>query len=494
MKRTDWLSPTENKSCRKILAELLYQIELIDFQAGAKLAGESKVSLKRYLVTTISELLETAVSNDWGLCTHNEFIYVFNSEYWQVVDKGEFKLFLSNVAIAMGVPELDAKYHKFQDELYDQFISMATLPEAKPQSKILINLRNGTYEIDGDEHQLREHRREDFLTYQLPFEYDTNAKCPLFKKFLQDVLPDINSRKILAEFMGFIFTTTLKLEKVLLLYGSGSNGKSVLFDVVKAVIGNENVSSFSLQSLTRENSYERAEISTKLLNYSTEINEKMESETFKKLASREPVGARHIYGRPFTMENYNCKLIFNCNVLPVEIERTNAFFRRLLIIPFNRVFHESEQDINLAKKIIASELSGVFNWMLGGLNRLLAQETFTESDVVRQQIEDYRKESDSVALFLDDRGIGYGIDKEIPLSVMYLDYAAFCKEYGFRPLTIINMSKRLRASGFIMNKANYGMKVWFGKSKERIEAEEAQKEKREKYQARLKEEFESGEK
>lgn len=484
------LSKTTNKNVMEVLKRLLSQIEPINFHEKIGGNPDSKILLKYYMVLVIDTLIDTAASNDWGLCTHNDYIYVYNGAYWQPVEENDFKRFLVDVAIAMGVPELDAKHYKFPDELYAQFILLATLPTLQPRNKILIPLQNGTYEIDGNEHRLRENRREDFLTYQLPFEYDPKAKCPMFRMYLWEVLPDVKCRKLLAEYMGFIFTTNLKLEKVLFLYGTGSNGKSVFFDIVKAVIGSENISSYSLQSLTRDNSYERAEISTKLLNYSTEINEKMDVEVFKKLASGEPVGARQIYGRPFTMENYHCKFMFNCNVLPVEIERTHAFFRRLLIIPFNRVFYEGEQDINLAKKIIASELSGVFNWILDGLNRLLSQGRFTESEVVWKQIDEYRKESDSVALFLDDRGVGFGVDKDLPLSVMYYDYVGFCKEYGFKPLSVINMSKRLKATGLMMVKANYGMRVWFGKSIERINAEEAQKEKRERHQARLREEDE----
>ena len=107
-----------------------------------------------------------------------------------------------------------------------------------------------------------------------------------------------------------------------------------------------------------------------------------------------------LYGKPFTMREYG-KLMFNCNELPKEVEQTNAFFRRFLIIPFNQTIPESEQDPELAKKIIASELSGVFNWLLDGLRRLLSQKKFTQSEIVRNQIEAYRRESDSVAMFMD---------------------------------------------------------------------------------------------
>ena len=79
------------------------------------------------------------------------------------------------------------------------------------------------------------------------------------------------------------------------------------------------------------------------------------------------------------------KLMFNCNELPKEVENTNAFFRRFLIIPFDSVIPESEQDPELAAKIIRDELSGVFNWMLEGLGRLLQQRTFTRSAIIRER-------------------------------------------------------------------------------------------------------------
>ena len=72
------------------------------------------------------------------------------------------------------------------------------------------------------------------------------------------------------------------------------------------------------------------------------------------------------------MVNY-AKLIFNCDSLPSEVEQTLGFYRRWLIIYFDQIIPEKEQDKQLAKKIIESELSGVFNWVLEGLERLLEQ-------------------------------------------------------------------------------------------------------------------------
>lgn len=159
----------------------------------------------------------------------------------------------------------------------------------------------------------------------------------------------------------------------------------MFFDIIKALIGKDNICSYSLQSLTKNDSYERADLANKLLNYASEINGKLEAHIFKQLASGEPVQARQIYGQPFIMENY-AKLMFNCNELPKDVENTEAFFRRFLIIPFTQTISKEEADPELSQKIISSELSGVFNWMLDGLRRLLSQKRFSDAELIDAQL------------------------------------------------------------------------------------------------------------
>ena len=208
-------------------------------------------------------------------------------------------------------------------------------------------------------------------------------------------MPDIERQRVLAEFLGYVFikhgSNTLKEEKALILYGTGANGKSVFFEIVTAMFGRENVSNYSLQSLTEEKGFYRAKISNKLVNYASEISGKLEASLFKNMVSGEPVEACLKYGQPFTMTDY-AKFIFNCNELPKDVEYTNAYFRRFLIIPFDVTIPENEQDKNLHAKIIEKELSGVFNWVLDGLNRLLEQKRFSECEAAQKAVEKYKIE------------------------------------------------------------------------------------------------------
>ncbi|KAA6335656.1 hypothetical protein EZS27_016129 [termite gut metagenome] len=449
----------KGKSYQKVLTELLTQIGKVNFRERAGLDEDVKMSRKLYVVIAIDEIIGTAISHNWGLCTKDGFTYVFNGKYWQVVNLEDFKTFLAGAAIQMGVPILEAKYHLFKDELSKQFLSVANLPTLDVSENTLINLANGTFEITKDKPYLREQRREDFIKYQLPFEFNPQAKCPLFDKYLQRVLPDEDCRKVLAEYLGYIFVNNLKLEKALILYGSGANGKSVFFEIVNAILGDENICSYSLQNLTKYDSYQRAELSNKLLNYASEINGKLEASIFKQLVSGEPVEARQIYGKPFVMRGY-AKLMFNCNELPKEVEQTNAFFRRFIIIPFNQTIPEAEQDPELAKKIISSELSGVFNWVLDGLKRILEQKKFTQSAIVRAQVEAYRKESDSVAMFIDEEGYKPSVNENTPLKALFDSYKSYCDENGYRTCSSKTFSDRLKPLGYEIERKPQGRIVY----------------------------------
>lgn len=451
----------------EILSLLIEQIVEVRFREVVGLTDESqKLAKKHYLVCCIENVLETAHQCHWGICRHHNFIYLYNSQYWSLIDKAEIEGFLGVAAEKMGVDKYDARHSMFREQLFKQFLAVANLPKPVQSDEVVyINLLNGTFEISTQKQILRQSDRHDFMTYHLPFGYDVNATCPMFDRYLNTVLPDKERQYILAEYLGslFIKSSRLQLEKALLLYGSGANGKSVFFEIVNALLGGtENVSSYSLQALTNENGYYRAMLANKLVNYASEINGKLETSIFKQLVSGEPVEARLPYGDPFTMTDY-AKLIFNCNELPKDVEQTPAYFRRLLIIPFDVTIPEGEQDKELARKIIGSELSGVFNWILEGLKRLLSQKNFTHSQAVDDQIEQYRKQSNSVQLFLDDESYEKSIGRYEDFKSVYSSYRTYCLDSGYRPVAKRTFSERLKAIGIETERKNFGIVVYLRK-------------------------------
>lgn len=443
----------EDKNPLEVLNSLLDEIQPINMREYLDLPDNIEAKQKHILVATVKHLLEFACERHWNLAKVYDYIYVYNGKFWQQLDKEEMKFFLGKACVKMGFPDYEVRFYEFKDKLLKQFLSDAYLPAPSPQAdKVLINLQNGTMEFQATGWKLRKFDPDDFLTYQLPFNFDPDASCLLFDKYLAEVLPDENSRLIIQEYAGYIFTE-LNLEKMLMLTGPGSNGKSVFFNIISALVGKQNILNYSLGLFNHE--YNRAKLTNVLLNYSSEKGTDINADTFKALVSGEPIQAREPYGKPFTLFN-KVRFIINANELPRETEHTEAYFRRYLIIPFEVSITEEQKDIDLAQKIITKELSGVFNWLLKGLERIIAQKKFTHSDKSTKALADFRRQSDSVALFVDE--FEYQSSDLIKLSVaeLYLKYKGFCLDDGYKPVGKNKFSARLEKMGFVKCRKNNG--------------------------------------
>lgn len=448
----------EHKDVLNEILEMFAGMENLDFRVLAELKEGDNLTQKDCRIICVDELLKTVREKHLGLARKHDFIFAFNGEFWREIPRDALENFLCQLAQKQGVKWLEARDYEFRRKIFLQFLADAFFEPIEPPDKtVLINLRNGTFEINEKTQTLRKFRAADFLTYQLPFDFDENAVCPMFQRFLDRVLPEPELQAVLAEFFGYVFIKHLKLETALILYGDGENGKSVVFDVMNKLLGEENISRFSLSNLMEE--HNRALIANKLLNYGSEMNAKnLNVDIVKTLISTEPVQARLKYGQSFELEALKyAKLCFNSNSLPKDIEHTHAYFRRLKIIPFRVKITPQEKDVQLAEKIITGELSGVFNWILDGLRRLLKNKNFTQSEIIDGQLADYKKESDSVALFIDESAeIAF-----VGLSVKnaYSDYRTFCIDCGYKPLGKNNFSKRMELHGFLIEKKEVGQVI-----------------------------------
>lgn len=223
------------------------------------------------------------------------------------------------------------------------------------------------------------------VTYYHPYPFDPKAKCNRWLNFLHEVLPDRTSRLILQMFLGlgliqrgdaynkYEGKLASKIELCLLLVGSGSNGKSVIFDVACSLFGKDRVSSMDYADLTAEGDEGmrgRYPIRNAIFNWSSDSDPrkfgKKNTGMFKRLVSGEPVPMRQL-GRNVLESNAIPYLIFNLNELPFPDDASLGFIRRLQYISFDVTVPKERQDPDLASKIIRGELSGVFNWVFRGM-------------------------------------------------------------------------------------------------------------------------------
>lgn len=375
-------------------------------------------------------------------------VFEFRSTHWQEMPSQMFFDFVRNCCRKMMVPDSMLLNASFMNQAYEDLahhISKAC-KQREVDGEVWINFLNGTLCIQKNgTSRLMSHNRDDFFRYVLPYNYDPEAQCPMWHKFLDEVLPDLTVQQVMAEAIGLCLAPGIRSEKMLVFYGHGSNGKSVVLEVIEGVFGSRNVSNVTLSDLTNDDC-KRNMLEDKLVNVSTESDRELNTAVLKTMVSGEPIVARELYRGPRTLTKY-ARLITSFNILP-RAETTHGFYRRFLIIPFDVTISEKDADINLASKL-KQELPGILNWVLDGLRRYLANYHFTESQPCIDALNRYRHSSDSVLLFVSEAcESDKNVFAETPGIKLFKAYRQYCMEASIKPLGRYIFYDRLAEQGY----------------------------------------------
>jgi putative DNA primase/helicase len=415
---------------------------------------DGKISQKDYKVITADVLGRTSALLGHPLTFQGDMLHVFTGKCWSPIDDSDLNHHLRHVGIKVAVNRLLAPDVDFIEKLKKQ-IGSTTSSKVKGMARNLFNFENGTLDIFADGTvNFREHRPEDQLLYVLPYKYDPTATCDKWMVFLDEVIPEEGKQECLAEFLGSCFSD-VKHEKILLLYGNGANGKSVVMETVINLYGKDNLTHNTLEQITNELGYYLGNLMKSLLNYAGEISKKINPDGLKKLASREPMMGRYVRGRPFEVTDY-CRSAFNCNVLPEVTETSDGFFRRFLIIPFEYTVPKNERNPHLHTEIAETDLPGIMNWVIAGLQRLVkANGKFSHCPAADAILEQYQAASRNVELFVTDV---IGNEKDLfQSSDLYERYNEFCSDNEYTPVTVKKFSSQLLKLGFIKTRRSDGI-------------------------------------
>ncbi|MDA3895501.1 MAG: phage/plasmid primase, P4 family, partial [Desulfobacteraceae bacterium] len=289
------------------------------------------------------------------------FVWMWRqSGVWMQLDDREVKRLIQDKLKNSGT-DFDKN---FVASLLDLFKTETFIPNHQFNvNRDTINTLNGELSWTNEKWELHAARRESYRTTQIPIEYDPAALAPLFEKFLNDIFCDdpdrLNKIILVLEMIGYCLLSSTEYEKFILLIGPGANGKSVLLAVIQALLGFENT--VAVQPGQLDNKFQRAHLSGKLANIISELPEggQLPDAQQKAITSGELITAEHKFKTPFDFIVF-CTLIFATNHMPHTRDFSDALFRRAIVITFNRVFQEYEQDKHLAKKL-KSELPGILN-------------------------------------------------------------------------------------------------------------------------------------
>ncbi len=295
----------------------------------------------------------------------------------------------------------------------------------------IINLQNGLYSLSKNE--LMPHTSDYLSVNQIPVVYDPNAKPKLFGKFLKDVLYPEEIRTAI-EAMAYTFYRDYPYEYSFKLFGYGSNGKSVFTALLTSLHSKGNVSNVSVKSLI-DNRFALADLEFKNLNIDSEYSDGSVKDTsiLKKLTGgrKQPTRIERKNQHAYDANLYE-KLFFNANSLNERIEKTNADYRREVIITFPNTFEGKNDDSQLQHKLEKQEeISGIFNILMIALRRIIRNKGIF---MIEKTIEERRKKSERVAdpikSFLEDAVAEDSTESDWIAKIDFHDaYTRFCKKY-----------------------------------------------------------------
>ena len=295
---------------------------------------------------------------------------------------------------------------------------------------------------------IREHTPELFSTFHVGFNYDPDAKCPKFRKFITDVQPDPDGREVLQMLCGLGLVPDTRYEVIFLLFGEAGTGKSTFNDILKNVVGPANVCCLPLSKFSEKHSTHL--LTENLLNIVGDLptsdgigNLHMNEGMLKDVSSGGDISIERKGKDPMTAPAI-ARCIFASNTLPAFADRSSGIWDRLRIIPFNERFRGTPKHIpDLKREISATELSGVFNWAIEGLAKLRELRRFPDHPEGRGIAADHRLACDHERQFLDEgyheREGGY-----IAKMELYAAYQEFCRVNGYRAKNAANFSRELK--------------------------------------------------
>lgn len=276
----------------------------------------------------------------------------------------------------------------------------------------------------------------DFVGYS----FEAEAGRPdRFIKYLKRVCPDPDTYKGIVRMMGLAMADTARFEVFFQLYGKGANGKTVLLDIIEALVGRQNVSQVALESLAPGTRFQSFPLVTAKANISGELRTDTGGATlaaiegqFKHAVSGGTIEVER-KGVDKTFERCRARFVMSANSLPTFVDRSEAIWRRLRVIPFEVEIPDDEKDIHLARKIIEHEMPEIARMALDGLAEIIMQGRFPDCKRGAEMKQAHRATCDHEREFLMENFEQGGRDDRIGAAMLYEEYKAWMKGNGYWP-------------------------------------------------------------
>lgn len=312
----------------------------------------------------------------------------------------------------------------------------------------VINFRTQTLEphIDYKHH---------YITKMVDVDYNPFHQDKFWTDFICSVMSyDTEKAVYLQKAFGAAILGNPKEQKVYMLKGTGSNGKSTLINAIRNTLTSEFVCEMSIRLITgsdtrnaNASSSAVAALEDKLIAFSSEVDKDdvLNEAKFKKLCSKGKISAREVYKKQREFEP-KFTLFIDTNYL-MKIKNASskeafAVFRRIVIIPFNNTF-DKNKDINLGELLrTESAKMAILNWLIQGAFDYMRNPTLLPTTEMEEALNHYMMMENNVSGFIRNCITVTDNPKDTILSTeLYNCYCTYCTKNGLSPVLKDTFSK-----------------------------------------------------
>jgi putative DNA primase/helicase len=309
---------------------------------------------------------------------------------------------------------------------------------------------------------LREHRQGDLITRAANTEYDQNAECPVWKKFIMEIMNyNADLIRFIQNAAGWSITGDTSEQTMFILFGTGANGKSTFLNTIMNLLGDYAIATPTETFMKKSgdqitNDIARLRGTRFVTTTEAEYGRRLSEPLIKQITGNDSMTARFLYGEFFNVAP-TFKIFMATNHKPVIKGTDHGIWRRIKLVPFTTRIEEEKQDKHLEQRLLL-ERPGILNWLIEGARRWCKEGLGTPSIIVRAT-DEYRAEMDIIGNFLRERCVqGNG---SIRARELFKCYQNWCDENNERAVSERFFGLRLKEMGLEQKRSNDG-RYWQG--------------------------------
>lgn len=293
--------------------------------------------------------------------------------------------------------------------------------------------------------------------FSFPITYDKDAKCPKWEAYINGLIPQ-HAIRTLQQYMGYLFIPSKRAQVALFLIGQGGEGKSILFKILIAMMGEHNIVKEQLHTLFNpDQRFQTAQLVNRYVSIDDDMNTAPLKETgdFKRWVTDDITQIEPKNVQRYQVKQFTRFISAGNKMLTAKYDSTDAWYRRLVQI---NVLPKPEDRVNnvFLKDELMEELPGIFNWCMDGLSDFMkcGCQLYQSEEIKETQAEE-KYENDVLEVFLNECDL-ITLDPEAWVSGedLFQTYRKWAMMNGYY---LFNNAKALTTA--LKPKAKYGIET-----------------------------------